>query len=78
VTSFLGGNSNSTTGDFSFGIRGQLFHKGEFVQNVAEMNVSGNLLDLLGHFSEPANDPWLFSSYRVPSLVFEGVQFSGS
>jgi len=78
VTSFLGGNSNSTSGDFSFGIRGQLLHKGEVVQNVVEMNVSGNLLELLDRFSEAANDPWTYSSYRVPSLFFEGVQFSGS
>jgi PmbA protein len=78
VTSFLGGNSNATSGDFSFGIRGQLYERGEKVQNIIEMNVAGNLLDLLGRFSEAADDPWLYSSYRVPSLVFEGVQFSGS
>lgn len=78
VTSFLGGNSNSTSGDFSFGIRGQLIENGEIVQNLAEMNVAGNLIELLRSFSEAADDPWGFSSYRVPTLVFEGVQFSGS
>jgi PmbA protein len=78
VTSFLGGNSNSTSGDFSFGIRGQLLENGEVVQNVVEMNVAGNLIELLEKFSEAANDPWMFSSYRVPSMVFEGIQFSGS
>lgn len=78
VTSFLGGNSNATSGDFSFGIRGQLFERGEKVQNIIEMNVAGNLMELLGRFTEAASDPWMYSSYRVPSLVFEGVQFSGS
>jgi PmbA protein len=78
VTSFLGGNSNSTSGDFSFGIRGQLLENGEVTQNVVEMNVAGNLIELLEKFSEAANDPWMFSSYRVPSMVFEGIQFSGS
>ena len=78
VTSFLGGNSNPTSGDFSFGIRGQLYRNGERIQNVVEMNVAGNILDLLDRFQEAADDPWMYSSYRVPSLVFEGIQFSGS
>ena len=78
VTSFLGGNSNPTSGDFSFGIRGQLYRNGERIQNVVEMNVAGNILDLLERFQEAADDPWMYSSYRVPSLVFEGIQFSGS
>jgi len=78
VTSFLGGNTNATSGDFSFGIRGQLVESGEVVQNVVEMNVAGNMLDLMSNFTEAANDPWMYSSYRVPTLIFEGVQFSGT
>jgi PmbA protein len=78
VTSFLGGNSNPSSGDFSFGIRGQLFVNGQWSQNVSEMNVTGNLLQLMERFSEPANDVWTYSSYRVPSLVFQDVQFSGT
>lgn len=78
VTSFLGGNSNPASGDFSFGIRGQLYRHGEWVQNLSEMNVTGNLIDLVSRFVEPANDVWEHSSYRVPTLVFEGVQFSGT
>lgn len=78
VTSFLGGNSNPASGAFSLGIRGQLIENGEVVQNLSEMNVSGNLLELMANFVEAANDPWLYASYRVPTLVFSGVQFSGS
>jgi len=78
VTSFLGGNSNSTTGDFSFGIRGQLLEHGEVVQNLSEMNVSGNLMDLIERYQAAGNDPWLWSSYRLPTLLFDGVQFSGA
>ena len=76
--SFLGGNSNHTTGDFSFGITGALFEKGEFVQGLSEMNVSGNLFSLLESWSESANDTWTFGSYRMPSLIFEDIQFSGT
>jgi PmbA protein len=78
VTSFLGGNSNSTTGDFSFGIRGQLLEHGEVVQNLSEMNISGNLLELIKRYQAAGNDPWLWSSYRLPTLLFDGVQFSGA
>lgn len=78
VTGFLGGNSNSATGDFSFGIRGLLLEKGEVVQSLSEMNVSGNILDLLGSLVEVGSDVWTWSSVRTPTLRFEDVQFSGT
>ncbi len=78
VTSFLGGNSNSTSGEFSFGIRGQFLEHGVVVSNIAEMNVSGNLFRFMESFEGAANDPWGFSAYRVPTLLFSDVQFSGS
>jgi len=78
VTGFLGGNSNGSTGDFSFGIRGLLLERGEVVQSLSEMNVAGNILTLLGQLTEVGADPWLWSTVRSPSLLFEGVQFSGS
>ena len=78
VTSFLGGNANSTSGDFSFGIRGQLLEHGKPIANVAEMNVAGNLLDLLSRFVAAGDDTWTWSAWRAPSLVFADVQFSGT
>jgi PmbA protein len=77
VTGFLGGNSNDTTGDFSFGIVGMLVEDGRAVQPVNEMNISGNLGDLLGQLVEVGGDPYPYSSWRLPSLLFAGVQFSG-
>jgi PmbA protein len=77
VTGFLGGNSNDTTGDFSFGIVGMLVEDGQAVQPVNEMNISGNLGELLGQLVEVGGDPFPYSSWRLPSLLFEGVQFSG-
>jgi PmbA protein len=78
VTGFLGGNSNSLTGDFSFGVQGLLLERGEVVQHLSEMNVSGNLGDFFHRFAEPANDTWTWSAMRSPSLLFEGVDFSGT
>jgi PmbA protein len=77
VTSFIGGNSNPTTGDFSFGIIGMLVEKGEIVKPVNEMNISGNIGDLLKRLVAVGNDPYPYSSVRIPSLRFEAVNFSG-
>lgn len=77
VTGFIGGNSNSTTGDFSVGIFGKLFENGEPVQAVAEMNIAGNHLEFWNKLAEVANDPWMYSSQRSPSLVFTDVVVSG-
>jgi PmbA protein len=77
VTGFLGGNSNPTTGDFSFGLIGMLVENGEIVKPVNEMNISGNGKEIWNQLVELGNDPYLYSSYRVPSMLFEGIQFSG-
>lgn len=77
ITDYIGGNSNSTTGDFSVGIIGKLFDKGQFVQNVAEMNIADNHLKFWNKLVEVGNDPWIYSQARFPSLVFEGVVVAG-
>ena len=77
VTGFNGGNSNSSTGDFSYGIEGFLIENGKLTQPVSEMNVTGNLITLWNSLVATGNDPRLNSSWRIPSLVFEGVDFSG-
>jgi PmbA protein len=77
INGFIGGNSNSNTGDFSVGITGTLFEGGEPAQAVAEMNIAGNHLELWNRLVETANDPWVYSSWRLPSLVFTDVVVSG-
>lgn len=77
ITGFIGGNSNSTTGDASVGITGHLFENGKPVQAVAEMNIADNHLKFWQRLSEVANDPWIYSSQRTPSLVFTDVVVSG-
>jgi PmbA protein len=77
ITNFIGGNSNSTTGDFSIGLFGKLYKKGKFVQNVAEMNIADNHLAFWNKLIEVGNDPYLYSQVRVPSLVFDSIVVSG-
>jgi PmbA protein len=77
ITGFIGGNSNSTTGDFSVGIIGKLYENGRFAQNVAEMNMADNHLNFWNKLVEVANDPWVYSQARLPSLVFDNIVVSG-
>lgn len=77
VTGFNGGNANATTGDFSFGIQGQLIENGKIVRPVNEMNITGNYMSLMNNLVEIGNDPYPYSSFRTPLLAFEGVDFSG-
>jgi PmbA protein len=78
VTGFLGGNSNGTTGDFSLGIRGFAIRGGRVAEPVAEMNASGNLLELWKRLAAVGDDPYPCSATRTPTLVFEGVQVAGT
>lgn len=77
VTGFNGGNANGGTGDFSYGIEGFLVEKGELVKPVSEMNITGNFKQLWKDLAAVGNDPDLSRSWRVPSLVFNNVDFSG-
>jgi PmbA protein len=65
------------TGDASVGIIGKLFDDGKPVQSVAEMNIADNHLKFWHKLAEVGNDPWPYSRFRTPSLVFTDVVVSG-
>jgi PmbA protein len=77
VTSFLGGNSNAATGDFSFGVSGFLIEDGALAHPVSEMNITGSHTELWHRLAAVGSDPYPYSSRLLPSLLFEDVQFSG-
>lgn len=77
VTGFNGGNCSSTTGDFSYGIEGFLIENGQVTQPISEMNITGNMLTLWNNLIETGNDPRPHSRWKIPSLLFDGVDFSG-
>jgi PmbA protein len=77
VTGFNGGNNNGATGDFSYGIEGFLVEKGKLIQPVAEMNITGNFKQLWKDLIAVGNDVDPTRSWRLPSLVFDNVDFSG-
>ncbi|MDR1681612.1 MAG: TldD/PmbA family protein [Prevotellaceae bacterium] len=78
VTGFNGGNCNSTTGDFSFGVEGFLIENGKLVKPISEMNITGNMLTLWASLADVGNDARDWSSWRIPSLLFDAVSFSGN
>lgn len=78
VTSWLGGNADGTTGDFSLGLRGHIIANGEIGRPVGEMNVTGNLRDLFSKLEAVGNDPYPYGTILAPSMVFSGVDFSGA
>ena len=77
VTSFLGGNSNSTTGAFSLGLSGFHVVNGERKEPISEMNLSGKHLDFWKQLVAVGNDPYLYSTTRSPSLMFDGASIAG-
>lgn len=78
VTGFLGGNSNSTTGDFSTGVQGYLFDGGEIVKPVSELNLAGNHLEFWKGLVGLGNDPYRYSSMLTPAFVFDEVMIAGA
>lgn len=77
VTGFNGGNNNGATGDFSYGIEGFLVEQGKLVQPVAEMNITGNFKEIWNNLVAVGSDVDLSRSWRLPSLVFDRIDFSG-
>jgi PmbA protein len=77
ITGFNGGNSNSSTGDFSFGVQGFYFENGDIIHPIKEMNITGNIITLWNNIIEIGTDPRESSRWLIPTLAFESVNFSG-
>ncbi len=78
ITGFMGGNSNSATGDFSAGIQGFYFENGSIAKPISELNIAGNHLEFWKQLVGLGNDPYPYSSLRSPCLVFDGVSVAGA
>jgi PmbA protein len=78
ITGFIGGNSNSGTGDFSLGVVGFRVRDGKIAEPVSEMNLSGNHLEFWKKLVAVGNDPFPYSAMRTPTLVFENVSVAGT
>ena len=77
VTRFNGGNSNSATGDYSFGVEGFAFKDGKITHPVREMLITGNLIELWKHLKAIGDDARPCTTRLIPSIAFTDVDFSG-
>lgn len=77
ISRFIGGNSNSTTGDFSHGIAGFLVEGGKISRPLASMNIAGNHKEFWKGVVELGNDPYPHSSQLTPSLLLQATLVSG-
>ena len=77
VCGFNGGNSNSSTGDFSYGIEGFVFENGRILYPVREMVVTGNFITLWNNLTATADDARSCMAKRIPALAFGGVDIRG-
>lgn len=77
VTEFNGGNSNSSTGDFSYGVEGFEFRNGRIVRPVSGMLVTGNFITLWNRLIAAGDDARPCMSKLIPTLAFADVDFSG-
>jgi PmbA protein len=77
ITGFIGGNSNGSTGDFSYGIEGYLIQNGKIIHPVNEMNISGNMNQMWFNLVELGNDIRENESLRIPSLMLKDIELSG-
>ena len=77
ITSFLGGNSNGTTGDFSHGLRGFLVEDGVCTTPVSGLNLSGNHQEFWKKLVALGNDPNPGSATSCPSMLFDAMPVAG-
>ncbi len=77
VTSMIGSTINPTTGDYSRGAAGFWVQNGVISHPVNECTIAGNLREMLLRIV-PANDARAHLSFRVPSLLVDGMTLAGA
>ena len=76
VTGFNGGNSNSSTGAFSYGVEGFLIHDGKIASPVREILITGDFITLWNNLVAAAEDVRPCMTKDIPTLAFAGVDVS--
>lgn len=77
LTDLMGFGVNLTTGDFSRGAQGFWIEKGKLAFPVTEINVSGNLREMLASIDAVAGDLLWLGRFAAPSLRISRMTVSG-
>jgi len=76
ITGFNGGNSNTSTGNFSYGIEGFLVKDGKIACPLREMLMTGDFISLWNNLISTADDARPCMSKLIPTLAFGDVDIS--
>ena len=77
MTDLMGFGVNMTTGDFSRGAQGFRIEHGKLTYPVTEINVSGNLKDMLASIEAVGNDVLWLGGSSAPSIRMSELTVSG-
>jgi PmbA protein len=77
LTDLMGFGINQTTGDFSRGAAGVWIENGELAYPVVEINVSGNLKQMLLDIDAVGNDVQWFAGSAAPTIRMSRLMVSG-
>lgn len=73
------GSADPVSGDFSGVVKGgHLIEKGQLIQPVKEVMISGNIYQLLNQIAQISKDFQTISSYQIPYLQISDVSVTGS
>ena len=76
VKDMFGPSINPNTGDYSVGVAGFWFEKGEIVHPVSEVTIAGTLIDMYSRL-QVASDLELRGTRDAPSILIEGLSIAG-
>lgn len=77
LTNTLGFGVNMATGDFSRGAAGLWIEGGELAYPVSEVNIAGNLLEMLAGINAVGNDLAYFEAIAAPTFRIDRMMVSG-
>lgn len=76
VKDMFGPSINPNTGDYSVGVAGFWFEKGEIAHPVSEVTIAGTLIDMYSRI-QAASDLELRGTRDAPSILIEGLSIAG-
>jgi PmbA protein len=76
VTSMFGPSLNANTGDWSIGVSGFWFERGEVAYPVTEITVAGNLVEAYGRLV-PGSDLEIRGASNAPSVLIDALAIAG-
>lgn len=76
ITGFNGGNCNSATGNFSFGVEGFEVRQGRIGRPVKEVVMTGSMIELWNCLKAACSDARSCTRWQIPTLYFENIEIN--